>query len=292
MGFLREIFGKPINLPDGTHIDTLLPQAKEGSQEGVSPPDRPRGEEIDLNEEEEAALDRAWAKLYGPALNSPMNLEGFLASFAGEMNDLAGRTLLTWAYFLDGCWNGSSWLHARMFGALVRSVNRPCIPMVEVRWSQCFIPDLCIVDEKDRTIGVIEYESTNSSDERLMEKDLVHFERAILEYETCPAELPGWWLLISSLPNRPVRNWPWYSYPDYPPYPKSKQVRDADPLTYYEDALHNHLSQMWGRIAARFGGPPPTKIVWANLDGAALTVLSVNGERQHGQTTFPLRLAE
>ncbi|HWG43292.1 MAG TPA: hypothetical protein VN688_10940 [Gemmataceae bacterium] len=221
-----------------------------------------------------------------------MNLDRFLGNFAVEINDLAARRLMKWAYFLDGSWNRYSWLHARMFGALVRSVSRPCVPMVEVKWGRYFRPDLCIVDESDQTIGIIEYESTNSSDERLMEKDLVHFERAILEYEKSPAGLPRYWLLVSSLVNRSVRNYPWYSYPDYPPCPKSKQARDANPLAYYQDSLHNYLAAMWGRIAARLGSHPPIEIVWANVDGEALTVVNVNGERQNGETTFLLELAE
>jgi hypothetical protein len=123
-----------------------------------------------------------------------MKVEDFLCSFAGEINDLADRKMLTWAHLLDGSWNKNSWLHARMFGALVRSVNRPYIPMVEVFWNQGFHPDLCVVDLQDVTIGVIEYESTNSSDERIVAKDLAHFESAILEYKTRPVELPKWWL--------------------------------------------------------------------------------------------------
>src|SRR6266702_2292166 len=98
-----------------------------------------------------------------------MTANSFLRSFAAEINKLADRGVLTWAWFLDGSWNSKSWLHAIMFGTLVRSVPPPYIPMVEVKWSGRFKPDLCILDKRcKQEIGLIEYESTNSSYERLM----------------------------------------------------------------------------------------------------------------------------
>src|SRR5262245_18170546 len=108
-----------------------------------------------------------------------MTPEAFLAAFAEQLNHLARRRLLTQDWLLKD-WNASSWLHARICGALVRAVPPLYTPMIDVKWSGRFKPDLCICDEADRTIGVVEYESTNSSDERLVVKDLKHIEDAIL----------------------------------------------------------------------------------------------------------------
>jgi hypothetical protein len=228
-----------------------------------------------------------------------MTVADFLSCFAAEINELADQNLLSWDSLLDGRWNGNSWLHARMFGAMVRAVRRPAFPMVEVKWNGGFVPDLCLVDGRDKVIGVVEYESTNSSDERLVGKDLEHFEAAVLEYQNVVADLPGWWLVISTLPRCPVRRWPWYAdkkvigwniCTDYPPAVKSRESRNANPLAYYEDGLHTAFAESVSRIATAFGGSCPTTVIWANIDGNALSVMNVNGERAAEAQVHPLRL--
>src|SRR5262249_36461328 len=121
----------------------------------------------------------------------------------------------------------------RIWGALVRSVPPLFTPMVDVKWSGMFKPDLCICDEADRTIGVLEYESTNSSDERLVVKDLRHIEDAILAELRQGQVQTRWWLLISTLPNRRVE-WPrFYDWgEDTLPLVKSRSKRDENPLAY------------------------------------------------------------
>jgi hypothetical protein len=226
-----------------------------------------------------------------------MTYDALLRSFADEINSLADRGALTWDWFLNGSWNQNSWLHALMFGALVRSVTLPYIPMVEVKWGQGFRPDLCVLDQQCKhEIGVIEYESTNSSDERLMCKDLKHFEVAILNYAAPSYKftIPQWWLLISSLPNQSVKRWPFYdwSYEENTPSPKDKQRRDANPLLYFEQSVHDCMLRVRNVIESGFAGRMPTEIVWANIDGHALTVLNINGKKQDGRTTFVLHLKD
>lgn len=222
-----------------------------------------------------------------------MTADDFLSSFAAEINELADQNLLSWESLLDGRWNRKSWLHARMFGAMVRAVRRPACPMVEIKWNAGFVPDLCVANARDKVIGVVEYESTNSSDERLFGKDLAHFETAVLKYQNAVADLPGWWLVISTLPRCPVRRWPWHPWnndPHYPPAVKSREARNASPLSYYEEGLHAALATSVGRIATAFGGSCPTSVAWANIDGDTLSVMNLNGVPGSGRQVHPLRL--
>jgi len=229
-----------------------------------------------------------------------MTYESFLDAFASEINVLADQNLLRWESLLDGSWNQQSWLHARIFGAMVKAVRQPASPMVEVKWNQGFVPDLCLVDNGDNVIGVVEYESTNSSDERLVGKDLLHFENAIQEFKDCVPDLPGWWLVVSTLPNRPVQRWPWYAdkkligwniATDYPPAIKSRSIRNTSPLVYYEEGLHRTLNEMMQRLSSVFSGACPASLVWANIDGEFLSVMNVNGEPAlNRHPSFPLRM--
>lgn len=230
-----------------------------------------------------------------------MTYESFLESLSIEINELADQGLIRWESILDGSWNRQSWLHARIFGAMVKAVRRPASPMIEVKWNRGFVPDLCLVDIQDKVIGVVEYESTNSSDERLVGKDLSHYETAILEYKNDVCDLPGWWLLVSTLPNRPVQGWPWYSdkkiigwniATDYPPASKSRAARNASPLVYYEEGLHRCCAEACQRITSAFGGSCPASLVWANIDGDGVSVMNVNGAASPDRSPrFPLRLS-
>jgi hypothetical protein len=148
--------------------------------------------------------------LYNPDMG--FELQAFLGSLARELDDLSQMGLFRPDHITDGTWNQSSWLHSRVFGALVRAVQRPLVPLVEVGWSRNFYPDLCIIDNADAVQAVIEYESTNSSDERLIGKDIWHFEEAIIAQVNDQTELPPWWVLISTLPSCEVKRWPWYEW--------------------------------------------------------------------------------
>lgn len=230
-------------------------------------------------------------------------LRQWLANVADELNYLGQQGVFARAWFTDGRWNQRSRLHARVWGALVRSVRPPFVPMVEMTWARSFRPDLCIMDACDNMIATVEYESTNSSDERLMSKDIRNFERAILRhvgYEKHPDDpkrrLPEWWVVISSLPDGPVRRWPWWKNNHentrYPPSVKDKTRRDANPLAYYEAGLHDYLKATWGRIVEKFGHEPPCHLVWVNLRPEALEVMNIDGEKPRHSMQFLLGFPE
>ena len=123
-------------------------------------------------------------------------------------------------------------------------------------------------------------------------KDLAHFESAILNYKGTLSDLPKWWLIISTLPNRDVKNWPWYDYGVFPQGKRSRKVRNTNPLAYHEDWYHDKLRETTARIRQGFGSQCPTQIIWANLDGNALATRNVNGQQRSAEGGFSVRLAE
>ena len=222
-----------------------------------------------------------------------MFLSDFLDAFASELNSLASRGLLPASRLRDGRWIRYSWLHARVTAAAARAMPDPWYPALEVKWNRRFKPDLCAVDAADRTVAVIEYESVNSSDERLMGKDLGHFEREIVTLARTPKILPEWWIICSTLPDGPVTGWKWYGWnrdARYPPPHKDKASRNANPLAYYKAHLHSEFGASWNRIIQAVGNPPPCKLVWVNLAPDAIRVMNVDGVAQEPPTEFPLSL--
>jgi len=162
-------------------------------------------------------------KMNGGGRAHVFSLHLYLNTLTAQLRGLHHLGLLPKEAFTNGAWNKNSWLHSRVFGALVQAVHRPLLAHVEVCWSRNFHPDLCIVDPNEHVQAIIEYESTNSSDERLFGKDIWHFEEAILSKAPGSDDPPPWWVLISTLPTCRVKNWSWYAWNtslDYPPASK------------------------------------------------------------------------
>ncbi len=212
-------------------------------------------------------------------------LKSWLARVADELNDLGKRDALFQEWVVNGDWNRNSWLHARIFGALIRSVDKPFIPMVEIKFGRRFKPDLFIVkpvpwSKDDDEIAVIEYESTNSSDRRIVEKDLSHFEWAIGMYRSgkYPGPIPPWLIVITTLPDCKVWHWPWW-YGG-----RGKAKRDKDPLCYYRSLFHKAFKATWKRIVTA-----SCHLAWVNLGLTAMKILNLDGEEQ--VTPWSVRLA-
>jgi len=222
-------------------------------------------------------------------------LKLLLNNFAEEIRTKVQKGFLNREWVTDGIWIEQRWLHAAMWGALIRAIPDGYLPLVEPSISSDFKPDLVVINDKHEKVAVVEYESSNSSDERLVAKDLRHYEQAILEYkgrENHPGEsawsLPALWLLISTLPNCPVRGWPWHGYNRDSQYCKSvkdRAARDKSPLAYYEPCLHEACKMTWHRVSAALGGTglEGVQLAWANIDEQRLRVMNINGQPQEGE---------
>jgi hypothetical protein len=120
----------------------------------------------------------------------------------------------------------------------------------------------------------------------MIERDLSHFEGAILHAHQKGQAIPAWWLVISTLPNCQVKYWKRY----YPLAPNASGPRNANPLVYHEGSMHEALAQTWQRLIEGFGQTPPTEIVWANLDHCALQIMSINGARPAAPPSYALQM--
>jgi len=228
-----------------------------------------------------------------PTNSKRLDLDAWLTAFAARLGELGNQKMLAHDWWTTRKALPYSWMHARIWGALVQTAAAGYVPMVDGRWNGGFKPDLMLCTSGEQTAAIIEYESPNSSDERLMLKDLRHFQSAILEYvdrgvkqyaahKGWEEQLPGDWIVISSFPHEPV-DWPWWGYNDQVgagPPEKDVDSRDADPFRYYEASIRADLDRRWAEIRSRFGGDPPDcSIVWLNLGPTALEVAAVKGAR-------------
>jgi len=102
-------------------------------------------------------------------------------------------------------------LHSRFLG-LLSTVGHELGYVVDVerglkpQKSRKFNPDL-LFWRNHRIKILFEYESTNSSDYRIIDKDLANYRRAVNERLSDDIELPKYWIIITTLPNKSVSSW-------------------------------------------------------------------------------------
>ena len=226
------------------------------------------------------------------------DLDAYLRDF-GKI--VQSHQVINEEWVCNGYWCQNRWLHAAMWGALVKAVPAGLIPLVEPSMDCNYKPDLVMIDKDLKKYVVVEYESSNSSDERLILKDLAHYKADILSYRDAAAHGndPGWhlpkvWLIISTLPSCSVTDWPWHGYNrniDAGPGTKNQSDRNRSPLTYYEEVLHKAFADHWREIAEAMPGDSTkgVRLVWANIDQATISVKNINGVRQEskGIPLFP-----
>jgi hypothetical protein len=99
-----------------------------------------------------------------------------------------------------------------------------------------FRPDL-LIWKNDCLSLLVEYESTNSSDSRVIQNDLWHYIRALnLDSSAADTYLPKYWLIIYTLPGGPVEHWISWDYrkadPDY-------VFMRRNPHRFYKSAFEN-----------------------------------------------------
>jgi hypothetical protein len=104
-------------------------------------------------------------------------------------------------------------LHSRVLGILAGTGFQLEYEVgIEARFKagkSWFQPDVEL-RKKNHLISLIEYESTNSSDSRVISKDLAHCFKVL---ESQDGELPDYWIIIYTLPDGRVGTWYHYDYP-------------------------------------------------------------------------------
>lgn len=165
----------------------------------------------------------------------------------------------------DGAYNHGGWLHARVWASLVQSIPSGFVPNLEVRLptpgrsQTSYKPDVVVCDAADRIALAIELESTNSSDDRVVLRDI---DRLKYLAKAAADERPAGVLLLTVLPSQPVVRLPMYDSLS-PASAAERARRRADPYAFHRDAF---LAALDAAKKTSNG----ISIAWANIDVDAL----------------------
>lgn len=144
-----------------------------------------------------------------------------LTSFANNLKDLAGIGVITPEHLETTNRNELNETHSLIWSGLCRSlyqtVGKRYVVAVEhglkpkAKGMRKFSPDASLwkVNGVKRLVGVFDYESTNSSDDRVMRRDFKNYRH----YMQNPLfNIPEFWVIILTLPSKKVGKSDWYSW--------------------------------------------------------------------------------
>ena len=184
-------------------------------------------------------------------------LPHFLSLFAKRICKLYNSHHLSDQWLTDGRYNQEGWLHARLWGAMTKAVPDEYVANLEVlvhtpgRKEKSFKPDLTICNSKDEREMIVELESTNSSDDRVIYRDIDRL-KYVANLEK--ASRPRMALIITVLPSVPVTYLPMYDG-----LSKDKRAeRRGNPYAFHHRNYLCALEQLRSNI--------PFSVAWANLD--------------------------
>ncbi len=171
-----------------------------------------------------------------------VELDDFLATLSKNFNDALRRNVIPSDWLnttADGNVDGK--LHSRVLGLLAKTgFELDYVVEIESGFTPVkarqFHPDVQLW-KSDRPVFLIEYESTNSSDERVMDNKLQHYVDS-LSHEG----FPEFWLEMYTLPDGMVSNWKsWY----HKAGPQLQLIR-SNPYRYYKGKFEKKFSQAVG----------------------------------------------
>jgi len=189
------------------------------------------------------------------------SLNRFLSSFASSLDDAVRERVIeeNWLCSTEG--GDESRLHSRVLGILAKTgfdLNYTVgieagfkAGKVNPRKSNYFKPDIQLWKEH-KLIFLIEYESANSSDSRIIDKVLDHCYHALNAGRDHDVALPDFWLIIYTLPDCALTKWYHHDY-------GARTHRTAynemlgNPHDFYTKALENPTFLKWSRRPIRWG---------------------------------------
>ena len=209
-------------------------------------------------------------------------LNTLLPAFATELRALYRSGPLTPQWWVDSASNQESVQHSTVWGALVRAVGRNYVPQVERSRGRSFKPDLTIVDRSGASIAVVEYESTNSSDGRVIVRDLPRFASAVQSSALSGTVLPAWWIIVTTLPDQHVQGLQYWGYNARAGFPRTRAniaARDRNPFQFYATSIQAAFATEWRRASQGLpgGSLPACHLVWVNLRPRELAILNQDG---------------
>jgi hypothetical protein len=196
-------------------------------------------------------------------------VEDFLNAFGNEIKTSICQKEFYKDYISDIDYRQHNQLHSRVLGILARAaiingfyidIERGVKPTDKQRK---FVPDL-VLYKGGKPLILIEYESSNSSDYRVVDKDLRNYKRTI---DKPPNDInPSFWLIITTLPiTSKKKKWSYWANNVKGRLDKHEQKKliTVGPKKYYYDRF---ITEFKTNMIKNH------PLYWANLDEYGLTI--------------------
>ncbi len=186
-----------------------------------------------------------------------------LENLATELKELVSTNAITAGHIESIDYNRMHEAHSIILGALARAVVLNLDKGSFMAHGQglkasisekVFIPDITLWSKSGkRLIGVIDYESTNSTDFRIFVRNFENYKRYSIAQNP-----PEFWLAITTAPSKEVEKWVRYKkYSDRADYERLK----ANPFAYYAPKFIQEFRRL-----------SPLPLFAANLDSERIKV--------------------
>jgi hypothetical protein len=144
-----------------------------------------------------------------------------LANFANSLKDLIKTGFITVEHLESTNRNKLNETHSLIWGALSHSVyltlGMKCVVAINrslksESMKKRFTPDISLWNHShnSKLVGVVDYESTNSSDSRIIRRNFENYRQHV--QTSSHSNIPEFWIIITSLPSKKVSKSDWYSW--------------------------------------------------------------------------------
>ena len=143
-----------------------------------------------------------------------------LTNFANSLKDLVRIGVITSEHFETTKRNKLNETHSLIWSVLCHSVHETVGKKYVVAIEQGlkpkdmrkFTPDISLwkVDGVKKLVGILDYESTNSSDSRIIRRDFENYRHYI--QNPLFFNIPEFWVIVTTLPSKKVSKSDWYSW--------------------------------------------------------------------------------
>jgi hypothetical protein len=148
-------------------------------------------------------------------------VEEILANFANSPKDLIRIGVLTADHLESINRNKLNETHSLIWGALSHSVylaiGMKCVVAINrslksESMKRRFTPDISLWSHRrnSKLVGIVDYESTNSSDSRIIQRNFENYRRYV--QTSSNSNIPQFWIIITTLPSKKVSKTNWYSW--------------------------------------------------------------------------------
>jgi len=180
-------------------------------------------------------------------------VEEILISFADSLKDLVNIGVVTPEHFETTNRNRLSETHSLIWSILCHSVYQTVGKKYAVAVEhglkpkdvRKFTPDISLwkVDGVKKLVGILDYESTNSSDSRIIRRDFENYSH----YVQNPMffNIPEFWVIVTTLPSKKVGKSDWYSW---------DLIRKRISRDEYLKLLENPFQYWFPKYADKFDG--------------------------------------